>query len=217
MPPSSQPSLKSLVRKGYNLASMAHRDDKGRGPFKNTFSYQEWARDLGRRLKPGCKVLDLGCGNGLPMSRLLSGRFEVLGVDLSEVQIRRASRLVPQATFRRADMVSLKLPKASLDGICCIYALIHVPRSQQQAVIAKAASWLKPGGVFLLIVGMHAGEGSEHDWLGVKGATMFWAQEDLKTYEQWFNGAGFKILRRRRIPEGKVAHQLYLLKLKKSI
>ena len=59
---------------------------------------------------------------------------------------------------------------------------------------------------------LHAGQGGEADWLGVKGAAMFWAQEDLATYEGWFAKAGFKVSRRRRIPEGKVAHQLYLLR-----
>jgi hypothetical protein len=40
---------------------------------------------------------------------------------------------------------------------------------------------------------------------------MFWAQEELTTYQRWFAAEGFRVVRRRRIPEGNVAHQLYLL------
>ena len=207
----STSAIKRQIRKGYNLASYAHRDDRGRSPFKNKFTYREWSRVLGMRLKRGAKVLDLGCGNGLPMAKALAGRFKVLGVDLSDVQVRRAKKLVPNARFRRADMTRLKFNPGSWDAVVCLYALIHVPRREQRAVVRNVARWLKVGGCFLLIVGMNAGEGGEKDWLGVKGVDMFWAQENLKTYERWFAQEGFRVSRRRRIPEGKVAHQLYLL------
>ena len=205
-------NLKAMIRKGYNLAAYAHRDDQGRSPFKNKFSHLEWAREMARRIKPGGQVLELGCGNGLPMARAMSKRYQVLGIDISDVQVRRARALVPKARFLRADMCRLRIRRESLDAVLCIYALIHVPRKEQRAVIRNVARWLKPGGYFLLVVGMNAGQGSESNWLGVKGADMYWAQEDLSTYERWFASEGFKILRRRRIPEGQVAHQLYLLK-----
>ena len=202
---------KELVRKGYNLAAYAHRDDRGRSPFKNGFSYRAWSDELGRRLERGAKILDLGCGNGLPMAKSLAKRFDVLGIDLSDIQVRRAKKLVPGASFRRGDMCKLRIARSSLDSVVCLYALIHVPRREQRTVIRNVSRWLKPGGLFLLIVGMNAGEGGDSDWLGVKGADMFWAQEDLATYERWFSEEGFRISRKRRIPEGDVAHQLYLL------
>jgi len=204
-------NLKTLVRKGYNLTTYAHRDDRGRSPFKNKFSYTEWSNELGKRLEPCAKILDLGCGNGLPIAKSLAKRFDVLGVDLSDLQIRRAKKLVPKARFRRGDMCKLKIARSSLDAVVCLYALIHVPRREQRGVIKNVANWLKPGGLLLLVVGMNAGEGGEANWLGVKGADMFWAQENLTTYERWFGVEGFRIIRRRRIPEGKIAHQLYLL------
>ena len=39
----------------------------------------------------GSRILDVGCGNGLPATRELALRHEVTGVDISEEQIARAS------------------------------------------------------------------------------------------------------------------------------
>ena len=44
------------------------------------------------RLAPGGRVLDLGCGAGLPSTLRLSERFDVTGVDVSAEQLRRAAR-----------------------------------------------------------------------------------------------------------------------------
>ncbi|MCX5096466.1 class I SAM-dependent methyltransferase [Streptomyces sp. NBC_00365] len=53
-------------------------------------------------------VLDLGCGSGVPVARALAtAGHRVTGVDISEVQIRRAREFVPQAEFIRADATDL--------------------------------------------------------------------------------------------------------------
>src|SRR5690242_1457501 len=84
----------ALVRKGYNLASYAYRSDSGLGAYRQ-FNYNEWFQILKRRLAKGAVLLELGCGNGLPMGRMLARRFEYYGTDISELQVRRAKRLVP--------------------------------------------------------------------------------------------------------------------------
>lgn len=55
--------------------------------------------ELTTRLPAGAKVLDAGCGAGIPISQMLSGKFEVTGVDFSEAQIELAKKNVPNATF----------------------------------------------------------------------------------------------------------------------
>ena len=51
------------------------------------------------RILPGARVLELGCGAGLPMTATLSAGRDVVGVDISPVQIERARRNVPAASF----------------------------------------------------------------------------------------------------------------------
>jgi len=57
------------------------------------------------RLPEKGKVVDLGCGTGVPYARSLVERgFDVVGVDLSEDMVKVASENVPGASFVRLSM-----------------------------------------------------------------------------------------------------------------
>lgn len=76
---------KAIVKRGYDQVSRAYRaDDADDG------QYAGWMDLLEARVAPPAKVLDLGCGCGVPVARRLSPRYDVTGVDLSPVQIERA-------------------------------------------------------------------------------------------------------------------------------
>ncbi|HKS59451.1 MAG TPA: class I SAM-dependent methyltransferase, partial [Thermoplasmata archaeon] len=154
-------------------------------------------------------ILDLGCGCGVPDARLLAERFEVTGVDISDVQIARARAFVPRATFIRADMTRVAFPPGSFEGVICLYGIIHVPMRQQPGLLVRIGRWLKPGGLFLAISGHGAWTGREKHWLGSR-ATMYWSHPDPRTFARWLHAAGFDILRQRTIPEGASAHRLFL-------
>ena len=56
-------------------------------------------QELVQRLPKGAKVLDAGCGAGVPVTRYLIKFFDVTGVDFAEEQIHLARQLVPGAHF----------------------------------------------------------------------------------------------------------------------
>ena len=68
-----------------------------------------WRGELVSRLPQGARVLELGCGGGVPDTQLLAERFRVTGVDVSPEQVRRASAAVPSAEFVCADFTELEL------------------------------------------------------------------------------------------------------------
>ncbi len=104
---------KSVVREGWNRVSTIYRPPRSRrDAFDHTNAdYREWLQPFFRMLVPGSDVLDLGCGCGTPGARLLSERFRVTGVDISDVQIERARALVPAGRFVRADMTAVSFPR----------------------------------------------------------------------------------------------------------
>ena len=51
------------------------------------------------------RVLEIGCGGGVEPTPTLARRGELLGVDLSEAQLVRARRAVPEGTFLLADVL----------------------------------------------------------------------------------------------------------------
>ena len=90
----------------------------------------------------GGSVLELGCGNGLPMIANLAEKFDVTGVDFSAGQIERARRNVSGPTFMHADMTTLEFPDGTFDGIAAFYSIIHVPREHHGGLFRSIYSWL---------------------------------------------------------------------------
>lgn len=191
---------KAIVRRGYDLISRAYRADDAEDGV-----YGEWLNLLEHRVERGAPVLDLGCGNGVPIARRLASRYALTGVDFSSVQIERARALVPAATFICADMTRLEFPDATFAAITCLYALIHVPLDEQLAILCNVHRWLRPGGLFLATVGAGAWTGIEKNWLGVEGGDMWWSHADSATYRSWLTEARFAIERETFAPRGRVA------------
>lgn len=161
---------KRLVQQGYDAVSYAYRGrevDEGLDQ-----RYKAWLEPLDQILPNGGNVLDLGCGCGLPATRLLATRYQVTGVDISPIQIERARALVPQAAFHCADFTSFLFTPNYYDAIVSFYSIIHVPLAEQPALIGNVARALRPGGVLLMTVGREAWTGTEANWLGVCGATI---------------------------------------------
>jgi SAM-dependent methyltransferase len=201
---------RDLVRRGYDSISLAYRGDEGHadaGSAEDVSRYAGWVADLAGLLRPGARVVDLGCGAGIPATReLASHGLQVLGVDFSAVQLRRARRLVPGARLIQADMTALALRLASTDAVVSFYALIHVPVADQQALFPRIRDWLRPGGYFLATVGAT-------QWTGTApylGAGMFWDHADTGTYLRWFEAARLTPLWHRYVPEGGSGHTLVL-------
>jgi SAM-dependent methyltransferase len=135
---------RDLVRRGYDTISLAYRSDDGAAAAssaEDVSRYAGWTAELAGRLPPGARVVDLGCGAGIPATRELAGHgLQVLGVDFSAVQLRRAHQFVPAARFVQADMTAFSLQSASVDAVVSFYALIHVPLADQQALFPACAS-----------------------------------------------------------------------------
>ena len=203
-------SQRDLVRRGYDAISVAYRSDKGAAASssaEDVARYAGWVDELAGLLPVGGRVLDLGCGAGIPATRDLTARgLSVLAVDFSAVQVTRARRLVPAASVVQADMTELSLLPGCLDAIASFYALIHVPLADQQALFPRIRQWLRPGGYALMIVGAERWTGTEP----YLGATMFWDHADAETYLRWLEAASLAPVWHRYIPEGNSGHCLIL-------
>lgn len=196
---------KELVAHGYDLVSQSYRPDDR----NDAHEYAAWIDELCARLGPAPRFLDLGCGCGIPVARLLATRGRVTGVDFSRVQIERARLLVPEAELVCEDMCATRFPRESFEAVVSFYAIIHVPLDEQRDLFRKIAGWLPVGGHFMGTLGAHAWTGTEEDWLGVPGAKMAWSHADAGTYRSWLEGAGFSIIRESFVPEGNGGHQFF--------
>jgi ubiquinone/menaquinone biosynthesis C-methylase UbiE len=147
--------------------------------------------ELTARLPAGARVLELGCGAGIPGTALLARHHDVLGIDISATQLSLAARHVPNARFRKADMTSLAFPDSSFDAVTAFYCFNHIPRAEQPQLLADIARWLRPGGYFLASFGNGASDDTVETWLSVP---MFFASHAPAVNRANLSAAGFTLL-----------------------
>ncbi|MCY4146039.1 MAG: cyclopropane-fatty-acyl-phospholipid synthase [Chloroflexi bacterium] len=107
------------------------------------------------RLKPGERLLDIGCGWGaLIMHAAQQYGVDALGITLSEKQLALANERIEAAGLAgqcRAELLDYRNVDESrpFDKIVSIGMVEHVGRGNLPIYFAKAFRCLKPGGVFL--------------------------------------------------------------------
>ncbi len=120
-----------------------------------------------RMLPPRAKVLDLGCGDGIPISQLLAREgFYLLGLDSSPEMIARYRANFPGVSTQCERVEEAHFAADSFEGVVAWGVLFHLAEAEQKAVIRQASEWLKPGGRFLFTSGGTAGM-SESEMNGV--------------------------------------------------
>jgi cyclopropane fatty-acyl-phospholipid synthase-like methyltransferase len=164
--------------------------------------YLEWSKAIvddprhrmlaqfARKVPRGARVLELGCGAGIPSTRTLARRFAVVGVDISSAQVALARELVPEAEFIQADCTEIELPEAAFHGVAALYAISHVPRAQHARLFADVYRWLTPGGVFLATLGASDNPEWTGEWLG---EPMFFSSYDAEHNRRLLRTAGFEL------------------------
>ncbi len=146
-------------------------------------------------LSEGADVLELGCGNGEPVTRQLSDRFTVTAVDISSEQLARARQAAPGASFIHSDMMKITFDDGSFAAVIALFSIIHLPCEEHPTIIRRIFDWLQPGGLFIFNSATNdAYRGYDADWLG---APMFWSHYGPETTRNMVLAAGFEILSQR--------------------
>jgi ubiquinone/menaquinone biosynthesis C-methylase UbiE len=158
-------------------------------------------------LSPGAKVLDAGCGTGIPISEhLVQSGYDVVGVDLSSRMVSVAQKNVPKGRFRHQNMTEMEFASGSFDGLISCYAIFHIPREKHAALFRSFYDILKSPGVMLVSVGSCQWEEVDK-YLGVD---MFWSHHAPDVSESLIIDAGFEIEFGRDIESGGETHRWIL-------
>ncbi|KAF8518082.1 delta-sterol C-methyltransferase [Gautieria morchelliformis] len=140
----------------YGWAQSFHfsRFYKGEGFYQSLARHEHYLAAQ-MQLKPGMRVLDVGCGVGGP-AREIAGFADVniVGVNNNEFQLGRALRytarqgLSKHVTFVKGDFMRLAeiFGEESFDAVYAIEATVHAPTFE--GVYSEIKKVLKPGGIF---------------------------------------------------------------------
>lgn len=111
---------------------------------------------------PKARLLDLGCGPGRSAALMAEAGHDVDATDASDGMIEVArNRYGIAARKARFDELDAE---ADYDGIWANFSLLHAPRSDMSANLARIRRALKNGGI--LHLGLKEGSGENRDHLG---------------------------------------------------
>lgn len=176
---------KAIVAAGYDRCAEAYAAAR-------SLEAPPFLSRLTDRLAEGSRVLDIGCGCGLPVAACLATRFRLTGIDVSKGQIELARSNVLSGRFIHADAASLNLKTGSFDAAVMLYTLFHLPRDEQPAFLAKLRSWLVDGGLFLATLARQSeSDYVEDDFFGVR---MFWSNFSQDETKILLRDAGFSLI-----------------------
>ena len=105
------------------------------------------------QLRPGMRVLDVGCGVGGPMKNIAQkSGANITGLNINAYQIEKAKAYIAQhglaslCSFVQGNFMHTGLPDASFDAIYAIESTMHAP--DKSTCFKELHRLLKPGGKF---------------------------------------------------------------------
>ncbi|MDN3027797.1 class I SAM-dependent methyltransferase [Streptomyces sp. S.PB5] len=153
----------------------------------------EW---LIKSLSSGARVLDLGCGTGVPTAlQLAEAGLQVVGVDLSDRMVALARQHVPAGEFHRADIADLRPagPRdlGRFDAVSAFFSLLMLPRAEIPLALRTIHHLLVPGGLFALSMVEADVDDFEIPFIGSTIRVSGYLREELREVVE---GAGFEIV-----------------------
>jgi cyclopropane fatty-acyl-phospholipid synthase-like methyltransferase len=122
---------------------------KGRGREFNGIG-SSTARAWARTFHIGSAVLDLGCGTGIPVTKiLLETGLNVYAVDASPKMVENFRQNFPAVPVACESVEQSTFFNRTFDGIISIGLMFLLSAETQQALIPKMAAALNPGGKLL--------------------------------------------------------------------
>ena len=96
-------------------------------------------------------LLDLMCGPGYLLGRIKQVRKDIsaIGVDIDERYVDYGNRKYPGIRFEVGDVEKWQ-PKGQHDLVLCTGALHHIPYDNQERLLERIPSMMKPDGFFIL-------------------------------------------------------------------
>ena len=99
-------------------------------------------------LRPGIKVLEIGCGRGTLLHRLSAQGLDVVGVETSATRIEESRALYGALRIEQISGTALPFHDGQFDLVLSFDVLEHIPDTERH--LLEVHRVLKPGGSYLL-------------------------------------------------------------------
>lgn len=182
--------IRKLVKEGYNKGNYEKFYDREKNklePFDKLM-----CDELISRLHKNAKILDLGCGIGLPHDKyFVDNKMDLTGIDISEKHIFLAKNNVKNAKYLVGDFFSEDI-KGKFDAIVSYFAIFHIPRTEHKKLFERINFLLNKEGYILITLGTEDMKCDINpDFVG---APMAWSSYSAEKNKQLIRDVGFKIV-----------------------
>lgn len=142
-----------------------------------------WARSL----SSGASVIELGCGGGYPITRILDqAGLRLWTVDSSPTLAAEFHARFPHIAIECARVQESSFFEQQYDGAIAVGLVFLLPESEQSALISNIARILVPGGRFLFTAPIETGS-----WIDSNTGLTCWSPGQ-KVYEEYLISSGFR-------------------------
>jgi SAM-dependent methyltransferase len=184
LPPASEPEKPMDSSQAYEAHAREFLHGRDASPIGSRV-VDRWARSLPQ----GAAIIELACGGGYPITRVL----EAAGLRLWAVDSSPTLAAAFQARFPGIPIQCAKVQQADFfgriyDGAVAIGLIFLLPESEQAALISRVAGILAPGGRFLFTAPLETGE-----WIDMNTGLQCRSLGQA-SYEKLLREAGFEIL-----------------------
>ena len=152
---------------------------------------------LAKRLFPGARVLDVGCGSGRDLLWLESRGFVATGFERSQ-GLAALARAYSGCPVMAGDFETYDFSSLRADAVMCCGSLVHVPHKRLQWVLKNILHAFPPGEKSpvsdggpgqIMYISLKEGRGASTD---DRGRTFFyWQDQELRSV---FAGLGFGVM-----------------------
>ncbi len=151
------------------------------------------AAALASSIPSGSRVLDVGCGNGIPITRaLLRAGHLVVGLDSSSPMLERLRENCPETLAIRGVVQACPFADGIFDAAVAWGAMFHLVPEYQIKAIASVSRVLKIGAPFLFT------SGDEDDFEGrdgmMNGIAMRYFSFSIENYRRILSDRGFTLI-----------------------
>jgi len=127
-------------------------------------------------LKPGAKILDVGCGSGRDSLHFIQNGFNVVSIDASSELAKLASEQIKQQVIvKKIEDLDFK---NEFDAVWCMASLLHLKKEALPLAINNCIKALKSESEGLFFASFKNGNGSAYDENG--RFFSYYQQEELK-------------------------------------
>lgn len=98
----------------------------------NRFRYKLVRKFVNSYLNDGDEILDVGCGSGVLIEKISkwNGNLKLTGIDIAETEVKKATNLYPQHTFKTLNFERDTYRNKKFDGIICSEVIEHIPNDE---------------------------------------------------------------------------------------